>query len=607
MKKLLLNSKSLTIILVVMNLLIAGTAIGQTNTFSGGINWGTTGNWSLGHVPLATEDVVIPNGNAVTVNVASAVCKSLAISGGTTDCSVTIASPNTLTVTNAITIGTGTGANDDQLLNVGSGSVTCGSIAVTATGSNSRRSGVTISSGTLTVSGNITMGDVNDELTFSNNGTVNIGGNLTGGTFTRSTGTVNYNGTTQTVGAYNYNNLTVSGGGTKTLAGSTTVSAGLTLTSGILAVPTGSTLTLTSTNQVAGTLSAANSIYTQVNTGTGAKGIVRVNVPAATARTIPVSDGTNYLPVTINATNASGYNITVFDGVTTDATPNGTPFGAGAKNEIVDAVWNINLASGTGTGVSLTLGWTAALEGSKFALISNANLIGIAQSTASVWANPLSNSGSIPANTSTRNGITVAAGSSFAVGTIYPAGGVLPIKVNYFNGAKGNGYNTLNWSAESTSASVTFDIERSADGKNFTAIGSITATQQRTLTPFDFVDNSILSGTAYYRIKIIDINGKVTYTSVIRLTTAQNDMKLVGVLPNPVSNTAVLNIVSSKKETVQLWVVSMEGKLVQRSTVQLQSGSSIINLEVANLQAGMYTIKGTFGDGTTSSVKFVKQ
>jgi hypothetical protein len=51
----------------------------------------------------------------------------------------------------------------------------------------------------------------------------------------------------------------------------------------------------------------------------------------------------------------------------------------------------------------------------------------------------------------------------------------------------------------------------------------------------------------------------------------------------------------------------MTGQLVQRSTVQLQSGSSIINLDVTNLQSGMYTIKGTFSDGTVSTVKFVKQ
>jgi hypothetical protein len=185
--------------------------------------------------------------------------------------------------------------------------------------------------------------------------------------------------------------------------------------------------------------------------------------------------------------------------------------------------------------------------------------------------------------------------------------GPLPIKIAYFNAAKGTGYNTLNWSAECTSESVNFDIERSADGKNFTSINSITATRLDCLQPFNYVDNSNLSGTVYYRIKITDFNGKVTYSSVVRIATAQTDMKLVGVLPNPVSNTAQLNIISAKKDNVQLYVVSMTGQLVQRSTVQLQPGSSIINLDVTNLQNGMYTIKGTFSDGTVSAVKFVKQ
>ncbi|MEI8060177.1 MAG: T9SS type A sorting domain-containing protein, partial [Ferruginibacter sp.] len=345
---------------------------------------------------------------------------------------------------------------------------------------------------------------------------------------------------------------------------------------------------------------------TQVNTGTGAKGIVRVNVPAATARLVPVSDGTNYLPVTINAPNASGYNVTVFNGLTTNSAPNGTAFSAAAKSECVDAVWNVNLANGVGTGVNIALGWPASLEGSKFAAITSNALIGLSHSQAGIWDSPTFGSGSYPTNSAART-VAVVASSSFAVGTVYPAGGILPIKVNYFNAAKGNGYNTLNWSAVSTSDQMIFDIERSADGKNFTAINSITATRLDCLQPFNYVDNSNLSGTVYYRIKITDFNGKVTYSSVVRIATPQTDMKLVGVLPNPVSNTAQLNVVSDKKDNVQLYVVSMTGQLVQRSTVQLQPGSSIINLDVTNLQNGMYTIKGTFSNGTVSAVKFIKQ
>ncbi len=85
------------------------------------------------------------------------------------------------------------------------------------------------------------------------NGTLNggssllrIGGNVsgTGGTFTAGSGTVEwYAAGAQTCAGVSYNNLIISGSGTKTLGGAATVDGTITLTSGLFAVA-GNTLTL---------------------------------------------------------------------------------------------------------------------------------------------------------------------------------------------------------------------------------------------------------------------------------------------------------------------------------------------------------------------------
>jgi hypothetical protein len=93
----------------------------------------------------------------------------------------------------------------------------------------------------------------------------------------------------------------------------------------------------------------------------------------------------------------------------------------------------------------------------------------------------------------------------------------------------------------------------------------------------------------------------------VTLNDKKNDMLLTAVLPNPVINQAQLNITTPKKELVNLVVISMEGKIVQRSSVQLQAGTSVINLDVSALQKGIYMIKGTFGNGESNTVRFTKQ
>ncbi len=184
---------------------------------------------------------------------------------------------------------------------------------------------------------------------------------------------------------------------------------------------------------------------------------------------------------------------------------------------------------------------------------------------------------------------------------------VLDIKIYYLNVEKGLNFNTLNWQASCNTAEAIFDVERSADGRVFSVVNTIVASRERCLQPFAFTDNFATAGTLYYRIKITDIDGRVNYSGVVKVSGKFNGMVLAAILPNPVTSQAQLNITAAKKDRVEFAIVTLDGKIMQRSTVKLQAGSSIINLDVANLLAGVYIINGVFSKGETITVKFVKQ
>jgi hypothetical protein len=93
---------------------------------------------------------------------------------------------------------------------------------------------VTVAGVTLTNSGTLTVGSAlsgTGGLTNGATGTLNIGGtsDITTLTATVSGNTVNFSGATQTVKAVTYHHLTLSGSGTKTLTGVTTINGNLTL------------------------------------------------------------------------------------------------------------------------------------------------------------------------------------------------------------------------------------------------------------------------------------------------------------------------------------------------------------------------------------------
>ncbi|MBK9531288.1 MAG: autotransporter-associated beta strand repeat-containing protein [Chitinophagaceae bacterium] len=436
-----------------------------------------------------------------------------------------------------------------------------------------------------------------------------------GGTHTATgASTVNFNGSAaQTIGgtsATTFNNLIIDNAAGVALGNNETVNAVLTMTNGNLTIPTGNTLTVESGSAIAGGgFGLSKNIIAQVNYSTGAKGFLRVNNMAASAAYLfPVGDGINYLPVTLTPTDVqanNSFSVCSFEGLTVNGEPNGTPFTVAQKNNTVDAVWTVNYNgpnSPTAVAADMTVAWPESLEGINFTGYGGI-IIGIAHYGPS-WG-PAVGTGDNSANTATRTNITEF--SPFGVGKIEPAGGTLAIKIMYFNGSKGNNVNNLYWQAECTSSFAKFDLERSTDGVNFTSITVVTATQARCALPFSYNDYTAPAGNVYYRIRIIDADGKVTYSAIVKLGSPVKAIELAGFMPNPVSDIAQLKINTTKPDVVNLVVIALDGKILQRTTVNLQPGSSIINMDMSTLPAGAYMLKGIFSDGESNAIKFIKQ
>jgi hypothetical protein len=219
----------------------------QTNTWNGSVNtnWGTAGNWSLGVVPTNLHNVFIPNNFNVTVNVA-AVCANLTINAGANANTITISGTNSLSVVSTVTINSGTGNGDDKSILIGAGSLSATTVVMATTGNDNRSNFITISTGTLTVRGNITMNDADPDRNYiqtTGTGIINLGGAISGGDLISATTSIfNYNGTVaQTVvaGGYQYGTLRLnnSNAAGATLGGTITgtiVTTDLDIQSGIL-------------------------------------------------------------------------------------------------------------------------------------------------------------------------------------------------------------------------------------------------------------------------------------------------------------------------------------------------------------------------------------
>ncbi len=185
----------------------------------------------------------------------------------------------------------------------------------------------------------------------------------------------------------------------------------------------------------------------------------------------------------------------------------------------------------------------------------------------------------------------------------------LPIIVNYLAGRKQSGYHLLNWKVTCTSTPrATMTLERSADTRNYVAINTITADAVRCQQPFDYTDTDPLKGINYYRLKITDADGKITYSSIVALLNAVKGFDIMSIAPNPViDNSFKLNVASAQAGKMDMVIFDMQGRLVIRQTISLIAGFNSLPVNVATLSTGTYTIKGNIAGEQTKIMRFVKQ
>ncbi len=185
----------------------------------------------------------------------------------------------------------------------------------------------------------------------------------------------------------------------------------------------------------------------------------------------------------------------------------------------------------------------------------------------------------------------------------------VPILLEYFNGSRLASSHQLDWKVTCLSTEARFAIERSSDARNFNNnIYTLSATQARCLQAFSFTDAAPLRGLNYYRLKMTDIDGKVSYSKTVALLNKEAGFDLIGILPSVVTNgTAQLSAAAASNTEATFVITDMAGKVLQQHKRMLTTGSTVIPLKVQHLAAGIYQVTGYTAEGQSKTIRFVKQ
>ena len=168
----------------------------------------------------------------------------------------------------------------------------------------------------------------------------------------------------------------------------------------------------------------------------------------------------------------------------------------------------------------------------------------------------------------------------------------LPIELADLKAKNQNGNVSLDWVTNCEKGSDRFDVERSANGKDWAKLGDVKAKGYCSVASYyNFMDNNAANGVNYYRLKMLDADGKFSFSNVVNAT-IQNAKGNLSLSPNPAFDRVNLNISQNGKYNI----FDATGKNIESGTLQ---GTQ---LNVNHLQSGIYFLKVN-----NETLRFVKQ
>ena len=183
---------------------------------------------------------------------------------------------------------------------------------------------------------------------------------------------------------------------------------------------------------------------------------------------------------------------------------------------------------------------------------------------------------------------------------------LLPVTLTNFTAEKSSKTVKLNWQTAQESNSSHFIIEKSIDDINFSFLQKIAAAGYSSLTKkYSTIDAQPFYGTNFYRIKMVDLDGKFTYSDIVAIKFDYTDAAIT-LFPNPAKDVIQLQIPSDKKESCEIEIQDMLGKVVKQQTVQLNNSLFSTSINVAGLNAGVYLLVVKHGE-IKEVKKFIKQ
>ena len=203
-----------------------------------------------------------------------------------------------------------------------------------------------------------------------------------------------------------------------------------------------------------------------------------------------------------------------------------------------------------------------------------------------------------------QNGSCSAAYSSAATITV---SGVLPLQAASLRVTKQGTAALVQWKAFEQSQTSHFEIDKSANGIDFSKVHAVLSNGAATETTYQWTDVQPTKGTSFYRIKEVLKDGGVHYSNTGKVI-FDDGRAGISLYPNPVVDKKLsLQFTSMEAGKYIVRMVNSAGMVINESNITT-NGNSIHPLQLpSSVRSGVYRVSATSASGRTTHASFLVQ
>lgn len=180
---------------------------------------------------------------------------------------------------------------------------------------------------------------------------------------------------------------------------------------------------------------------------------------------------------------------------------------------------------------------------------------------------------------------------------------IIPVEMKFVMAYAKGDVNKIEWMTASEYAVKGFVVERSADSKQWTTVGTAMPKGGAQEAHYTLTDNQPLPLT-YYRVRTVDLDTKEEVSKIVSVKRYDaKKLALLSVVPVPTTEGVTIDYSVNKDVNVTLTLTNMVGQVVKTLTSQAIEGTNKVVVDMNDLPNGTYLL--TVSDGDTKALKRV--